>query len=501
MPVKSPDETGPLILIRFSGDISTKGSKTKQRFVRRLEENLRDALAAAGIGGGIRRDWHRLYLEAESPIALDVVPRVFGVQSISPVERHPWTTLQDVVRAGESIFREDVAGKRFAVRARRGGDVKRIPFDSMDVDRALGTALLPGSAGVDLGRPEFTARLEVQPEAAYFFRRVVPAHGGLPLGVEGRALSLVSGGFDSAVASWLMLRRGVSLDYLFLNLGGSEHREGVLRVMKIVSDLWSYGDRPILHELDFAPVVRELREKTSSRFWQVILKRLMLQAGDRLAARIGAHALVTGEAVGQVSSQTLQNLAVISRATHLPILRPLVGNNKEEITELARRIGTFESSAKVDEYCDLLSRSPSTSAPLRALEAEEAKLDPAVLEAAWAGRGKVDLRALSLDNLEGTGLDLDADRIPEDAVLLDLRSRPAYDAWHPSEALHLEYTEALRAYRAFGREKAYVLYCEIGYKSAHLAELMRRSGFRAWHLHRGVRELMERSAEADLLTR
>jgi thiamine biosynthesis protein ThiI len=501
MPEQVPGGSGPLILIRFSGDISTKGSKTKQRFVRRLEQNLHDALVSSGIGGTIRRDWHRLYLEAESPLALDVVPRVFGVQSLSPVERRPWTTLDDVVREGEAFFREDVAGKRFAVRARRGGDVKRIPFNSMDVDRALGTALLPGSAGVDLGRPEFTARLEIQPEGAYFFRRVVPAHGGLPLGVEGRALALVSGGFDSAVASWLMLRRGVSLDYLFLNLGGSEHRNGVLRVMKVVSDLWSYGDRPILHELDFVPVVRDLRERTAPRFWQVILKRLMLRVGERLAGRVKAHALVTGEAVGQVSSQTLQNLAVISRATEIPILRPLVGNNKEEITERARRIGTFESSAKVDEYCDLVSRSPSTNAPLRALEAEEAKLDPAVLRAAWEGRRKHDLRALEPGEVEDTDLDLGPDRIPPDAVLLDLRSRPAYDAWHPAGALHLEYAEALRAYRAFARDKAYVLYCEIGYKSAHLAELMRKSGFRAWHLHRGVRELMERSQEADLLLR
>ncbi len=489
----------PLVLIRFSGDISTKGPRTKARFIQRLIENLKDGLAAEGIEASIRREWHRLYLEAESPLALDLATRVFGVQSVSAVQRRRWRSLPDVVAAGEALFRDRVRGRRFAVRARRGGNLRAIPFTSLDVDRELGTALLPGAAGVDLTRPEVTVFVEVQPEEAYFYGEVVPGQGGLPVGVEGKALALVSGGFDSAVAAWRMLRRGVNLDYLFFNLGGAEHRAGTLEVMKVVSDLWSYGDRPQFHEVDFQPVVQDIKANTNPRFWQVILKRRMMRAAQRVAARVKAHVIVTGEAVGQVSSQTLQNLAVISRSTPTPILRPLVGSNKEEILETARRIGTFEPSSKVDEYCDLFSRSPSTNAPLGQLEADEEKLDLALLFRLVDGRSTVDLRGLDLGEVERTDLDLAADRIPTDAVLVDLRSRTGYEAWHPEGALHLEFAQALEAWPAFDKAKPYVFYCEIGYKSAHLAGLMREAGFRAWHLRRGVRELLARSPEADLL--
>ncbi len=479
------------LLVRYSGDISTKAHATRQRFTKRLARNIKDAVRSMDTGCEVRREWDRIYLDVSGPLALDAVARVFGVQSVSPVERRPWTSLDDVVAAGEELFRDAVAGKTFAVRARRGGgDVRSIPFNSLDIDRALGTALLGYSNGVDLAQPEVTVQIEIHPDGAYYFLDVIPSHGGLPIGVEGRALSLVSGGFDSAVASWMMLRRGVSLDYFFCNLGGPAHREGVLRVMRVVADLWSYGDRPRLFEVDFAPVVRNLQERVAPRYWQIVLKRLMLRAAEPVAREVGAWGLVTGEAVGQVSSQTLPNLAAISGAVRGLVMRPLIGSNKEEIVEMARRIGTYRLSASVEEYCALAARNPATAASIEAVEAEERKLDPGILDAAVAGRAVHNLRELGPEALER---ELEVDDIPEGAMVLDLRSKTAWQSWHPEGALHLDYLQALKAYRLFDRSHTYVAYCEVGYKSAHLAVLMREAGFRAFHLRDGVRKLVKRA--------
>lgn len=484
-------------LVRYSGDLSTKADGTKQRFSRRLSSNIEDALSSAGLSFSLRRERFRLYVEAGTPAAHGLLERVFGIQSFSRVERRPCPDLETVVAEGEKIFREDVAGRRFAVRARRGGQVARIPFRSTDVERELGTALLPGSGGVDLTHPEVTVFVEAKPGEAYFFTDKRAGEGGLPLGVGGRALSLVSGGFDSAVASWLMLKRGVRLDYVFFNLGGDAHREGVLRVMKVIADQWSYGYRPRMIEVDFAPVVEELRARAEPRYWQILLKRQMVRAAARTAEKIHAAGLVTGEAVGQVSSQTLENLAVISRATEFPILRPLLGFNKNEIIALSRKIGTQAFSAGVEEYCAILPRHPATHASPKAMAREEARLSPDLLDTLLQGHRSYDLRSRKLPI--GGNRELEVSTIRPGATVLDLRSKSAYRAWHFPGALYMDFDSALKAYRSFDPDRTYVLYCEVGQKSSHLAELLSHAGYSAFHVRRGIRTLLrqvEGQAEA-----
>src|SRR5690606_33970450 len=155
-------------------------------------------------------------------------------------------------------FRDRVAGKRFAVRARRTGTHD---FSSKDIEVALGAALLPHSRGVDLSRPETTAYIEVRDAHAFLFADRVTGAGGLPVGVEGRALALISGGYDSAVAAWLMLKRGIALDYVFCNLGSDAYERAVVQVAKVLADDWSYGSRPRLHVLDFGPPLDQLRAR------------------------------------------------------------------------------------------------------------------------------------------------------------------------------------------------------------------------------------------------
>jgi thiamine biosynthesis protein ThiI len=373
------------------------------------------------------------------------------------------------------------------VRAKIVGGGASAPFGARDVERELGTALLPAARRVDLGAPEVTVRVEVHRGAAHLFREKVPGAGGLPLGTEGRAVALVSGGFDSAVAAWQMLRRGVRLDYVFCNLGGRTHELGALRVMKVIAERWSYGDRPRLHALDFRPVVRELMDRTAPRLWQVLLKREMLRAAEQVARAVRGQALVTGEALGQVSSQTLSNLAVISEATELPIFRPLVGFHKQEIIDLAEHVGTAPLSAVVGEYCAIVPRRPATAARRADVLREEAKRGTGPLEHAVKAAERIDLRAFDPDAERLA--DLETDAVPSGAVLLDLRTRDEFAAWHAEGAARLDFADALRAYESFAPEQEYVLYCDYGLKSAHLAELMREAGLRAHHFRGGTRAL------------
>jgi thiamine biosynthesis protein ThiI len=358
----------------------------------------------------------------------------------------------------------------------------------VELERALGSALLPLARGVDLDDPEVAVHIEVMHDRAYFFRDSIPGPGGLPLGVEGRGVALVSGGFDSAVAAWQLMKRGVALDFVFCNLGGRAHQLEATRVLKSLADRWCFGSRPHLHAVDFEDVARDLQDHTTTRYWQVLLKRLMLRAAARIAEDRGAVAIITGDAIGQVSSQTLQNLAVISQATTLPILRPLVGFNKDEILAIARRIDTYELSKQVGEYCAMVPHKPATSAALVDIQAEEARLNPALLDQAIALRSVFDLRTLDLEAMECP--ELETNTIPDGATVIDLRSKAAYQSWHYPEALFLDFANALRAYPGFRTEPRYVLYCEFGIKSAHLAERMRGEGFDASHFKGGLKQLL-----------
>ncbi len=479
-----------LILVRLAGEISIKARATRRHFAGRLVSNLRDLLQAEALPGRVRLAHDRIHVEVEEKscaAAQSALARVFGVQSCSRAVRRDYQSEQDLVREGLALFREAVAGRRFAVRARRLGGRAAVALRPGDVERALGAALLPHAAGVDLDDPEVRCRLEIQPDQAFFFLDQVAGPGGLPLGVEGRAIALLSGGFDSAVAAWQMLRRGVALDYVFCNLGGRAHEQGVLRVAEQLALRWSYGTSPRLHALDFAEVAGELRARTAKRYWQVLLKRQMLRAAEQVARRRRAPALVTGDALGQVSSQTLQNLAVIGRATELALLRPLLGANKDEIIRAAEQIGTFELSKVVGEYCAMVPSRPATAARLEDLLAEEAKLDPALLARAVESRRILALRALDPGELALP--DIDVEKIPEGARVIDLRSRAEYESWHVPEALQLEWDLAQRAWPSFEPGRCYVLYCEIGLKSALLAEQMRSAGFDAYHVRGGLRTL------------
>ncbi len=486
------DET--LILVRLGAELAIKSRRTRSTFLRRLESNVRDALVSAGVQRfEIEPVWGRLFVHAPPALAVPALSRVFGLSSLSVVDAVVPADLASIVREGAARFEPSVRGRWFAVRARRVGTHA---FSSKDIENELGSALLPHAAGVRLDDPEVSVHVEVRDGRAFLFTGRVDASGGLPLGVEGSAVALLSGGYDSAVAAWHMLKRGIALDYIFCNLGGDAYERAVVQVAKLLADAWSYGTRPRLHVVDFDAPVRAMKAHVRESYWQVVLKRLMYRTATRVGHSLDALAIVTGEAIGQVSSQTAMNLRAIEPAAGLPLFRPLLGFDKEEIIARARAIGTGALSEQVREYCAMTPGRPVTAARVDRVAAEEANLDLAVLDSAIDARKVLDLRALQPADLVGPYLFVDD--IPNDAIVFDCRPEAQYRAWHLRGARRIDEWTLLRDLARLDPDRRYVLYCAYGIQTAYLAERMQRAGLEAHSFRGGVPALMRYAREHGL---
>lgn len=472
------------ILLRLASDITLKSDKIRARFVGRLLQNLKSGFRRGGVEATIQRQWSRLFVETDHPQAVDIIARTFGVGSCSPIDRECTAHLDAIVAHGLELFAGRVAAKTFAVRARRIG---HHDFTSMDIMCQLGAALRPYATGVDLKHPQVEVFVEVREQAAYLYSKQISGPAGLPLGVSGRVLCLLSGGFDSAVAAWLMQKRGVEVEFLFCNVAGAAYERSVVTIAKFLAAQWGHGTRAKLHILDFQPMANHVRERVKPSYVQVVLKRLFYRAADHLAAKLGAYALVTGECIAQVSSQTLRNLCTIETASSRPVLRPVIGLDKEEILTFARRIGTYDLCAAVQEYCQLVPDKPVTACSVKRADSQESQLDPSYLQAALASH-----QTLLLDELSTADLVtpyLYTTHIPPGAVVIDCRSAEQYEAWHYQGARNIELHDLLTLYRSLDKGPVYILYCPVGLQSAVGAERLQRAGFQAYSFKGGAAAL------------
>ena len=510
---ESSPRPGARYIVRLAAEVASKSNRTRRRFQRRLAGNLEDALRSAGARATVRDRWSRLFVtvatdksDLESVAgagatraqdkhagakpagvrpgeAMDAAARVFGLSSFSRLDAVLSADLGEIVRMGHDLYRDSVRGRRYAVAARRTG---RHAFSSRDIAVELGAVLNPYGT-VDLTTPEVTVHVEVRDQRAYLFSDRTEGPGGLPMGVQGRAVCLLSGGFDSAVAAWLLLKRGVALDYVFCNLAGPAFERSVIEVAKVLADRWSYGDRPRMHVVDFGEAMAELQHRVTPRYWQVVLKRLMYRAADAVAAEIGADAVATGEALGQVSSQTLRNLRAIEAVAGRPVLRPLVGFDKEEIIRIAQRIGTAALSARIKEYCAILEGKPVTAAKVPAVDREEAPLDTAVVERAVAARSVLDLRGVADADLRRDYLWVEEP--PQAARLIDCRPAQQDDGWRHPRARRVLPRDFPDLAATLDRDARYVLFCDNGVQSGQFANLLQALGYEAYALKEGTKAM------------
>ncbi|MBH63822.1 MAG: tRNA 4-thiouridine(8) synthase ThiI [Alphaproteobacteria bacterium] len=474
-----------LVVIRPSGEITLKAPRARRRFQESLRNNITDALRAREIDCALRMDGARILLTTSSQQAAgQILPKVFGIKSFSLVEAQADCDITAIVQAGSEAFANTVRDRSFAVRAKRSGhDKDRMGFTSVDIAKQLGAALNQFGS-VDLGTPDVAVEVEAEMPRVWMYANRVEGAGGLPLGVQGRALTLLSGGFDSAVAAWRIMKRGVASDFLLCNLGGSAYERMVLQVAKVLAELWAHGQRPRFFVVDFNSVVDELRSRVRETYLQIALKWQMYRIAELIAVEEGHDVIVTGEAIGQVSSQTLKNLASIDAATALPIIRPLITHDKHEIIVEAERIGTAPLSARVREYCALSDAPPVTASSADRVIDEIGKLDSESLPAAAAARTMFDLKKLGATELRT--LYLFVDQISTESTLVDCQPRHMFESWHAPDAVHVDPETFAEGFRALDKAKPYVVYCTYGTQSPYFAEIMQQAGYEAYAFRGGL---------------
>ncbi len=380
-----------LILLRY-GEIALKG-KNRNYFFRKLRRNVRSCLKANGIEGKVWQEGQRIYLQTdEVKSAIQAVQRVFGLVSLSPVHEVP-ASLDAMVQEGVAVAQRAGLdpGRTFRVRARRAD--KSFPFISPEIERQVGEAIvLATGAKPDLSKgAQVEIGVEVQPGRALVFGETIAGPGGLPLGSQGRVVALLSSGIDSPVAAWLMMKRGCGVIPVHFSTSQAQTEQVEAIVEALNQHAYGWQLRPIIlsHDEALGPALAQLRERRQERWTCLFCKRTILTKAAEIAEEMGASALVTGDSLGQVASQTLSNLEVISFGIPKPILRPLIGMDKTEIMDLARRIGTYEASIQTSHACPFLPDRPLTQATVNKLRQLLAQIEEAHVqqfEAAEGGR-------------------------------------------------------------------------------------------------------------------
>ncbi len=358
-----------VVIIRYS-ELGLKSERVRRRMERALIEHLGRALP----GVRVSRERGRIFLHTSSREAVERASRVFGVASVSPAEVVS-AEFEELLKAGLEFALPRVRGRSFALRVRRVGEHE---YRSTDIARELGRRILREADGarVELKKPEVEVFVEVRGDRAYLYDEVLRGVGGLPYGTQGKVLALVSGGIDSPVAAWMMMRRGCEVSVLFMNPQPLVDERTPKRAEQVVEVLASWAsERLRMYVSPYGEVLLKLLKAEDYRMGCVLCKRMMYRVGERIAAREGALALVTGESLGQVASQTLPNLAAISASVRVPVLRPLIAMDKEEIIALARRIGTYGISVQPANCCLGPPPKPVTRATAERAESAEEGLE------------------------------------------------------------------------------------------------------------------------------
>ena len=356
------------------GDVGVKSSHVQSDMERTLRENLAAMLADRTVPGDVDREWGRILVRTPEPDrAADAAADTFGVVSASPAASVS-PDLDAITDALADAAEEQYHEGAFAVDARRAGSHD---FDSRDVNRAGGDAVWAAveddfEPEVDLDDPDLTFSVEVRDEEAFVFLETRDGPGGMPLGTQKPLVALLSGGIDSPVAAWQAMKRGAPVVPLYLDLGDYGGPDHLARAEESVRKLDAYAPNRDL-DLRVAPAgdaVGRLAESVG-RTRMLSYRRFMYRVAEHVAESVGAVGVVTGEAVGQKSSQTTANLGVVDRATQLPVHRPLLTWDKQDIVQAARDIGTYRDST-IEVGCNRLAPSqPLTAAPIESVRKDE----------------------------------------------------------------------------------------------------------------------------------
>ncbi|MBQ7137729.1 MAG: tRNA 4-thiouridine(8) synthase ThiI [Clostridia bacterium] len=361
-----------LLLVRY-GEIFLKG-QNRPVFMRALVKRVKRAVQE--LGATVYLNDSRIFVTdySDQDEAIRRITKVFGVHSVCPAIEMPKEDF-DAVAAQAVAMMADLRGT-FKVSARRSD--KRYPLDSPAINGQIGHRVLVANKNlsVDVKNPDHIMNVEIR-DHAYLYVKVVPAVGGMPVGTNGRATLLLSGGIDSPVAGWMIAKRGVHINAVHFHsypYTSDRAKEKVLDLARILSESCC-GIR--VHVVPFTKIQMEIHEKCPDEYTTLIMRRFMMRIAERVAISEKSEALITGESIGQVASQTMTALGTTDMVVNMPVFRPVIGFDKTEIIAIAEKIGTMEtSSLPYEDCCTVFTpRHPATHPHLDIIDAAEAKLD------------------------------------------------------------------------------------------------------------------------------
>ncbi len=368
------------ILLLKLGEVVLKGLNRKA-FEDKLMNNVRRRIRRFGDFRVLVRQ-STIYVEPQNDqcdmeSAFAACCQVFGVAAVAravPCEK----TVEAIVETAVAYLSDDFAAARsFKVESKRAD--KLFPMTSIQLSQAVGGELAERfpHVTVDVHHPDLTVYVEIREKYAYVHAPSVPGAGGLPVGMGGTAVSLLSGGLDSPVSSWMMARRGVQLEMVHFVSPPYTSQQALDKVLELARLLTAYCGRMVVHVVPFTKIQEEIRKNCPEEYFTLIMRRFMMRIAEAVAKRAGAGALVTGESLGQVASQTMLALGTTEDVTTLPVLRPLIGMDKVEIIRMARQIGTYDTSILPYEDCCTVftPRHPCTRPKVEDVREAEAALD------------------------------------------------------------------------------------------------------------------------------
>ncbi|KZZ56998.1 tRNA uracil 4-sulfurtransferase ThiI, partial [Oleiphilus sp. HI0123] len=476
-------------VVKLFPEITIKSKPVRQRLVKQLRQNISAVLKKEFEDVKVQGFWDKIEVnlnddsqeKAENLAA--TLQRIPGIANILRVQRYQIDNIDDnfdeIVEHTHRALGEELKGKRFVVRIKRAGQHS---FTSHELERYVGGGLLRAgeTAGVDLHNPEVTVMLEVRDSDLYIIEQRYEGLGGYPIGAQDDVLSLMSGGFDSTVASYLTMKRGLKTHFCFFNLGGAAHEIGVKQVALYLWEKYGVSHRVKFVAVPFEEVVAEILKNVHHSQMGVILKRMMLRAAEKVADQMGIEALVMGDSVAQVSSQTLANMSVINKVTDTLVLRPLITMDKQDIISLSAKIGTEEFAKNMPEYCGVISDRPTTRAKMERILEEEDNFDFEVLERAVEQR--VSTKIDEVMSRIQTIAEVDLVNVPEvDDVIIDIRHPDEVEksplVLTNNEIKNIAFYELMSKLDQLEADQQYLLYCEKGTMSQLHASHLKGMGY------------------------
>ena len=462
-------------ILKLFPEIMIKGSSAKRQMVGQLYTNLTTILERISTDIKVRKFSDKIEVLTPKDVLEDVrikLQDTSGIEQILEVlQFDDMDTLEKIkVKVGE-LFIDSLDGKTFVVRAKRTGTHS---FNSIELERTVGGYLLAHSNAkkVDLKNPEVTIAMELIQNQLNVITTKYKGLSGFPIGTQGDILSLMSGGFDSTVASYLTMKRGIKTHFIFFNLGGDAHEIGVKQVALYLWSKFGSSHKVKFISVPFDDVVEEIFRSTPPTYMGVTLKRLMIMAAQSIADEMEIDALLTGESVAQVSSQTLRNLALIDEVSSKLILRPLSTMNKPEIIEIANNIGTRHFAESMPEYCGVISQNPITHGSFKRMEKVAQKFDYDVLNRAVKESKKIYVHDIvdDINNLKAVEVvnDLKSDTF----TVIDIRPEDECIELE-CETIKIPFHKLKREFPKLEKDKNYLLYCDKGIMSQLHAQYLR----------------------------